>query len=58
MGKNTEIKLAGQPIFNQANGHLDVFALLRSTNRNYLKQSGSPPFDNQYRLVFIIGGNF
>jgi len=31
---------------------LDVFELLRSTNRNYLKQSGSPPIDNQYRLVF------
>lgn len=31
---------------------LDVFELLRSTNRNYLKQSGSPPIDNQYKLVF------
>jgi len=31
---------------------LDVIELLRSTNRNYLKQSGSPPCDNQYKIVF------
>lgn len=32
---------------------LDVFELLRSTNRNYLKKSGSPPIDGQYSLIFI-----
>ncbi len=31
---------------------LDVFELPRSTNRNYLKQSGSPHINNQCKLVF------
>ena len=32
---------------------LDVFELLRSTNRNYLKKTGSPPINQQYNLVFL-----
>ena len=32
---------------------LDVFELLRSTNRNYLKRTGSPPTNQQYQLVFL-----
>jgi hypothetical protein len=31
---------------------LDVFELLRSTNRNYLKRTGSPPENLQYSLQF------
>ena len=31
---------------------LDVFELLRSTNRNYLKRTGSPPKNLQYSLQF------
>jgi hypothetical protein len=31
---------------------LDVFELLRSTNRNYLKRTGSPPINLQYNLQF------
>jgi hypothetical protein len=31
---------------------LDVFELLRSTNRNYLKRTGSPPKSLQYSLQF------
>jgi hypothetical protein len=32
---------------------LDVFELLRSSNRDYLKKSGSPPINQQYNLVFL-----
>ena len=32
---------------------LDVFELLRSTNRYYLKRTGSPPINLQYNLQFI-----
>ena len=32
---------------------LDVFELLRSTKRNYLKKTGSPPTTQQYSLVFL-----
>lgn len=32
---------------------LDVFELLRSTNRNYLKNTGPPPTCGQYRLIFL-----
>lgn len=32
---------------------LDVFELLRSTNRNYLKRTGSPPINLQYKLQFV-----
>lgn len=32
---------------------LDVFELLRSSNRNYLNRTGSPPFDGQYSLTFL-----
>jgi hypothetical protein len=31
---------------------LDVFELLRSTNRNYLKRTGPPPINLQYNLQF------
>jgi hypothetical protein len=31
---------------------LDVFELLRGTNRNYLKRTGSPPINLQYTLQF------
>jgi hypothetical protein len=31
---------------------LDVFELLRSTKRNYLKKMDSPPINQQYNLVF------
>lgn len=31
---------------------LDMFELLRSTNRNYLKRMGSPPINLQYTLQF------
>lgn len=34
---------------------LDVFELLRSCNRNYLKRIGSPPLNGQYRLAFAEG---
>lgn len=34
---------------------LDVFELLRSCNRNYLKRNGSPPLNGQYRLTFKEG---
>jgi hypothetical protein len=31
---------------------LDIFELLRSTNRSYLKRTGSPPVNLQYKLQF------
>jgi hypothetical protein len=31
---------------------LDIFELLRSTNRSYLKRTGSPPIDLQFKLQF------
>ena len=32
---------------------LDVFELLRSTNREYFKNTGSPPIDGQFSLEFV-----
>jgi len=52
MSKNTEIKFVGQPIFKQVISLFDVFELLRSTKREYLKQRGSPGSNQQTSFAF------